>query len=49
MGAYYNNMTPARLRDLLDELKERLFDLEQQEPEEYGKRLEMDNLINNIC
>ena len=49
MGAYYNNMTPARLRDLLDELEERLFDLEQEEPEEYGKRLEMENLINNIC
>ncbi len=49
MGAYYNNMTPSRLRDLLDELEERLFDLEQEEPEAYGKRLEMENLINNIC
>lgn len=49
MGAYYTSMTPSRLRDLLDELEERLFDLETEEPEAYGKRLEMENLINNIC
>ena len=49
MGAMYTNMTPARLRDLLDELEERLFDLEQEEPEAYGKRMQMENLINNIC
>ena len=49
MGAYYNNMSPSRLRDLLDELEERLFDLEEEEPEAYRKRMEMENLINNIC
>ena len=45
MGAYYNNMTPSRLRDLLDELEERLFDLEEEEPEAYRRRREMENLI----
>ena len=49
MGAYYTNMSPARLRDLLDELEERLFDLEEEEPEAYRRRMEMENLINNIC
>lgn len=49
MSSYYTNMTPSRLRDLLDELEERLFDLEQEEPDAYGKRLELENLINNIC
>ena len=49
MGAYYNNMTPSRLRDLLDELEERLFDLEEEEPEAYRRRMEMENLINNSC
>ncbi len=49
MGATYHNMTPSRLRDLLDELEERLFDLEQEEPEAYGKRTEMANLIDNVC
>ena len=47
MGAYYTNMSPARLRDLLDELEERLFDLEEEEPEAYRRRMEMENLINN--
>ena len=49
MGAYYYNMTPSRLRDLLDELEERLFDLEQEEPDAYGRRREMENLIDNVC
>ena len=49
MGSYYTNMSPARLRDLLDELEERLFDLEEEEPEAYRRRREMENLINNIC
>ena len=49
MGTYYTNMSPARLRDLLDELEERLFDLEEEEPEAYRRRMEMENLINNIC
>ena len=49
MSSYYTTMTPSRLRDLLDELEERLFDLEQEEPDAYGKRLELENLINNIC
>ncbi|MBQ9686213.1 MAG: hypothetical protein IJV41_06675 [Oscillospiraceae bacterium] len=49
MSSTYTAMTPSRLRDLLDELEERLFDLEQEEPEAYGKRMELENLINNIC
>ena len=49
MSSYYCCMTPGRLRDLLDELEERLFDLEQEEPGAYAKRLELENLINNIC
>ena len=49
MSSVYTNMTCARLRDLLDELEERLFDLEQEEPEEWGKRRALEDLINNIC
>ncbi len=49
MSSYYTNMTPARLRDLLDEMEERLFDLEQDEPEAWGRRRELEDLINNIC
>lgn len=49
MGAHYNNMNAARLRDLLDELEERLIDLEQEEPEDFGTRRSLENLICNIC
>ena len=49
MGAYYNNMPAARLRDLLDELEERLCDLEQEEPEADSRRRALADLIDNIC
>ncbi len=49
MGAYYNNMPAARLRDLLDELEERRFDLEQETPEDDSGRRALEDFINNIC
>ena len=49
MGACYNNMPAARLRDLLDELEERLCDLRQEEPEDYPRLRALEDLIDNIC
>ena len=49
MGAYYYNMTAARLRDLLDELEERLCDLRQEEPGDDSRRRALENLVDNIC
>jgi len=49
MKSEYREMTRIQLRRLRDELEERLFALEQAEPDAYGKRMEMENLINMIC
>ena len=49
MNTEYKEMTLKRLCRLRDDLEERLYALEQAEPDAYGKRKEMENLINNIC
>lgn len=49
MGKYYNTMSASRLRDLLDQLEEQLYDYEIENPEDYCGRNELKNLINNIC
>ena len=49
MNTEYREMTRIQLCRLRDELEERLYALEQSEPDAYGKRMEVENLINKIC
>lgn len=49
MKSEYREMTRIQLCRLRDELEEQLYVLEQAEPDAYGKRREMENLINRIC
>ena len=49
MNTDYREMTLKRLCTLRDDLEERLFALEEAEPNAYTKRKEMENIINNIC
>ena len=49
MGKYYSTMSASRLRDLLDQLEEQLYDYEIDNPEDYEGRESLKNLINNVC
>ena len=49
MSKYYTQMTISGLRDKLDELEEKLFDIESEYPDDYDQRKSLENLINNIC
>ena len=49
MGKYYQTMSAPKLRDLLDQLEEQLYDYEIENPDDYVGREDLKNLINNIC
>ena len=49
MGSYYYEMSAARLRDLLDELEERRFDLDREDPEDLRQLRSLEDLIGNVC
>ena len=49
MSKYYLTMSAPKLRDLLDQLEEQLYDYEQDNPDDYEGREDLKNLINNIC
>ena len=48
MSTYYSSMSVSRLRDLLDEKEEQLYEMDMT-GEDYSLRQELNDLINNIC
>ncbi|MCQ2558224.1 MAG: hypothetical protein MJ135_03785 [Oscillospiraceae bacterium] len=48
MSTYYSSMSVSRLRDLLDEKEEQLYEMDMT-GEDYSLRAELNDLINNIC
>lgn len=48
MSTYYSSMSVSRLRDLLDEKEEQLYEMDLT-GEDYSLRQELNDLINNIC
>ena len=49
MGKQYLTMSASKLRDLLDQLEEQLYDFELDNPDDYIGRENLKNFINNIC
>lgn len=49
MRSYFYTMSVSALRDMLDRLEERLHDLEWDDPDNDGRRVELENTICNLC
>ena len=48
MSKYYE-MSTSQLRDELDILEERLWDMECENPDDYAGRKVLQDVINNVC